>query len=292
LPTLTPLPTHTSTPTPEPIQASLPSGRILYAAVGSSDNRSRIYAQNVNGGLPAQMLVEDGRQPTMRGDGQRIIYQNMRSGMGGVSGLDPSSGLRLQFTNFPEDQLPSWNGAGNQIAFASNREGDRRWRLYLIWADENSEATLLGYGQQPVWHPIQNRIAFRGCDETGNRCGIWAMNGNGGDRSPLTTTAADSYPAWSPDGQYVVFMSNSRDGNHEIYRVGAANGEVLRLTNDFANDGLPVISPDGNWVAFMSDRSGVWALWTVSINGGTPQLVAVVEGRVENWLEQRMQWIR
>jgi len=284
------------TPTPEPAPttpaASAPvSGRIVFSAVDPINGRTHVYIADAAGQTPPTILAEDGQQPAFRPDGQRFVYRNLRDDMRGLTALDPASGLELRFTEYAEDGRPSWNGEGNRITFASNREGDRLWRVYTLWADVGSEAAVMVYGDSPAWSKAEDRIAYRGCDESGNRCGIWSMTGSGGDRRPLTTTPADDRPAWAPSGQFVAFMSDGRDGNPEIYRVDAGGGQVTRLTEDGAIDGLPTVSPDGAWVAFVSNRSGSWAVYAVPSGGGAAQQLFTIQGSLGNWLEQSLQWI-
>ncbi len=265
------------------------AGRILYSAQDLAGH-SRIMAQAVVGGA-ATMLREDAAQPALRADGQRLVFRNTRTDMSGLSTVDPATGLLLRFTEFAEDTLPSWSAQGNRIAFASNRDGDRRWRVYVIWAEANSEATKLDFGQSPEWNPTQDQLAYSGCDTSGNRCGIWTMSGSGSNHAPLTTVQSDDRPTWSPDGRFVAFMSNGRDGNPEIYQVEVSTGQVVRLTDSPAIDGLPTISPDGQSVAFISNRDGAWKLWTVPITGGPATLLAPINGDLGNWLEQDIQWV-
>ena len=266
-------------------------GSIIYSAADPTSGRSRIMEQSVTGSA-ATLLRDDATQPAMRQDGQRLVFHNTRNDMAGISAWDPDTNLLLRFTGFAEDSLPTWNPQSNRIAFASNREGDRIWRIYIAWAEENGATTMLSIGEAPDWHPFQDTIVFRGCDDTGNRCGIWTVDSNGGNRTPLTTIAADNRPAWSPDGRYVVFMSDGRDGNFDIYRVDSTTDQVLRLTTAPAIDGLPAVSPDGGWVAFVSNRSGGWQLWAVPLAGGNATPIAPIAGNFDNWLGQDLQWIR
>lgn len=291
-------PTAESTTTPAVVSdgessitpGTLGSGTILYSAADPNNGRSRILAQRVDGS-PATLFRDDAAQGALRNDGQRLVYRNMRSDMAGLSAWDPATGLLLRFTQYAEDGLPSWNPAGNRIAFASNREGDRIWRVYLTWAEEGAEVTSLTIGEAPQWHPTDDRIAFRGCDDTGNRCGLWVVNSRGGDRAPLTTVPNDNRPTWSPDGRYVVFTSDGRDGNYDLYRVDVSSGQVLQLTADPAVDTLPTVSPDGSWVGFASNRNGSWQIWAISISGGAPLLISPINGDFRNWTEQNLQWV-
>ncbi len=268
------------------------SGRLLYSTRDSNDGRFRIYAQSAANGVTApSIVVEDATQPAMRSDGQRLAFHNLRGDMGGVSGFDPASSLLTRFTSFPEDVQPSWNAAGNRIAFASTRESDRAARLYMVWAQQDGETTLMGFGEAPAWHPSFDLLAFNGCDQTGNNCGLWQMDGNGANRAPLTTIQRDTRPTWSPDGRLLVFTSDGRSGNFDIYRIDATTRQVLALSDSPAFDVLPTVSPDGQWVAFFSNREGAWKLYIVSINGGAARLLAPIRGDLGDWANHKLQWV-
>jgi Tol biopolymer transport system component len=160
-----------------------------------------------------------------------------------------------------------------------------------VWGDVDQQAQGIDYGTSPSYHPLQDRMAFRGCDETGNRCGIWTMSTSGGDPAPLTNVPADDRPRWAPNGAFAVFMSDGRHGNMEIYRVDVGSGAVTRLTDSPALDVTPVVSPDSQWVAFFSNRSGAWAIWAMPSSGGEAQLVLELPGGIGNWSDQGLQWI-
>lgn len=266
-------------------------GRILYSAVDPISGRSQIMSLAVGRAATAQMILQDAAQPSLRGDGGRLAYRNLRDDARGISGYDPSTGLQIRFSNYAEDMLPSWNAQGSRIVFASNREGDRRWRIYAIWAEENGGTDMLTFGESPHWHPELDSIVYRGCDESGNRCGLWTMSGSGANPAQLTATPADDRPYWSPSGNFVAFMSNTRDGNYEIYRVDAASREVIRLTNDPGMDILPAISPDGRWIAFVSNRDGSWKIYAVPSTGGEVSVIGPVVGDIGRFFEHGLTWV-
>lgn len=284
------------TVTPETALAARPPsggptiGHLLYSARDPVDGRTRTFAQPASGGS-ATIVLEDASQPALRPDGQRIVYHNLRGDMAGLSAIDPATGVQFRVTEYAEDMLPDWNPQGSRVVFASNREGDRRWRVYAAWAEQGGGVNTLFFGESPAWHPSMDLIAHRGCDPAGNTCGLWLMDSAGGNRSPLTTVIADDRPSWSPDGRSVVFMSNGRDGNPEIYRVDVANGQVTRLTESPALDVLPTVSPDGEWVAFASNRDGAWKLWAVPLAGGAARTIATIKGDLGDWSVQDLQWV-
>jgi TolB protein len=282
-----------ATPEPAPpVAVGSPSGgRLIYSAPDPVNGRNNIWVHHVGSGTAPTVLVENAQQPAMRPDGQRLAFRNLDEGSRGISTYDPATGLLLRFTTFAEDFFPSWNHEGNRVAFASNREGDRRWRVYQVWGDVNNQAQGIEYGTSAAYHPGMDRMAFRGCDETGNRCGIWTMTTAGGDRAPLTNVPADDRPRWAANGAFAVFQSEGRHGNMEIYRVDVGSGEVTRLTDHSALDVTPTVSPDGQWVAFFSNRSGAWAIWAVPSGGGEAQMVLELPGGLGNWTDHGLQWI-
>ncbi len=267
------------------------SGRILYSAADAMSGRSQIMLQPVGKNASAQTVLADAAQPALRNDGGRLVYRNLRSDMAGLSAFDPDTGLQLRFSNYAEDSLPRWNSAGSRIVFASNREGDRRWRIYVMWAEQNGGTDTLTFGESPDWHANADLIVFRGCDESGNRCGLWTISSNGANAAQLTAVPADDRPHWSPTGSFVAFMSNARDGNYEIYTVDATSREVTRLTDNPALDVLPAVSPDGRWVAFASNRDGAWKLYAVPSSGGEARLLAPVVGDLSNFLQHSLEWV-
>ncbi|MCC6168938.1 MAG: PD40 domain-containing protein [Caldilineaceae bacterium] len=281
----------TDAATAAPVAVGAPAGRILLSALDPVNGRNLVLLQTIGQqGFPA-ILAEEGLQPAFRPDGQRLVYRNLRGDSRGLTALDPATGLTLRFTTFSEDSYPTWNAEGNLVAFASNREGDRRWRIYVVWADVNNEATAMTFGEAPAGNPAADQLAYRGCDDSGNNCGIWSMSWSGGNRRALTTVPADSQPNWSPTGRFLAFMSDGRDGNPEVYKVDLTTGQTTRLTDNPAIDGQPAVSPDGSWVAFLSNRSGGWAVWAVPSSGGEAQMLFVLEGGVGNWQEQEIQWL-
>jgi TolB protein len=266
-------------------------GRIFYSAVDPISGRSQIMSLAVGKAATAQMILQDAAQPSLRGDGGRLAYRNLRDDARGISGYDPGTGLQIRFSNYAEDMLPSWNAQGSRIVFASNREGDRRWRIYAIWAEENGGTDMLTFGESPHWHPELDSIVYRGCDESGNRCGLWTMSGSGANPAQLTATPADDRPYWSPSGNFVAFMSNARDGNSEIYRVDVISREVIRLTNDSEMDILPAISPDGRWIAFVSNRDGSWKIYAVPSTGGEVSVIGPIVGDIGRFFEHGLIWV-
>lgn len=57
----------------------------------------------------------------------------------------------------------------------------------------------------------------------------------------------------------------------DIWVTDFDNQKMLRLTSTPAVESNPCFSPDGKWIAFNSNRSGIQAVYVVSVEGGSPR---------------------
>ncbi len=208
-------------------------------------------------------------------------------------------------THFWEDGQPDWSPTENRIIFASQRESDRRWRLYSVWGDGSLEVNLRREGKSPTFAPDGYRFAFEACDETGNRCGLWLTDLEHSEQEAhrfLENQWAKA-PDWSPVSEEVVYMANPA-GNWNVYVINSDGTNLRRLTDDSASDGLPVWSPNGEWIAFVSDRGGQWGIWllhvatgalhpTTTFEGGTltpPNRTPYSEQGERFWWDEQLSW--
>ncbi len=295
------LPQMTPVPVPDALDANslivFSGSRVLRDGNRAYDLED-LYTVAPVPGSTAQLVIQNAMQPSLQPGGQILAFRSTQSDQLGLGGYDFNVDQRVRYSVNVEDSTPRWNPSGDQLVFSSNRTGDRRWRVYTTMAvpgDDRagfSELVDLGFGKDADWHPSQNIIVFKGCDDTGNNCGLWTMNSDGSARAALTDSANDSLPRWSRDGASIVFMSDSRDGNWELYTLSVADGAVTRLTENPAEDGLPAWSPDGSRIAFMSNRDGAWGIWTVAASGGEAQLITQLEQQLPDWLLQGIDWPR
>ena len=104
--------------------------------------------------------------------------------------------------------------------FASQRESDRRWRLYTSWGDGTAEKEMRREGKSPSFAPDGYNFVFEGCDDTGNRCGLWLGNLDDSEYGsiPLHEDPLASSPDWSPAGNQIVYMANP-DDNWDLYMI-------------------------------------------------------------------------
>jgi TolB protein len=265
-------------------------GRIAFTSFDAIRQRYDIYVVDLAQG-DARLLRTNGSQPAFSPGGKLLAFRNTDPQHLGLGILDLSSNALSELTAHVEDASPTWSPDADQLVFASNKHGDRKWRVYLISPYEvRGEGEEWVMGQKPDWSRDGSRIAYHGCDERGGNCGIWVMQPGGFNAAQLTTHASDTAAAWSPDGTQVAFAS-TRAGNWELYLVEIATGQEKRLTDDSATDFSPAWSPDGKQIAFLSDREGAWAVYTLDIKSGhVAKLIATGDAYPDPFAET-LSWI-
>jgi tetratricopeptide (TPR) repeat protein len=283
--------TEVSQPAPVPTAqaAALGAGQIVFPVYDATVKTHTLQVVDLASGR-ASIVRENASQPAFAPNGGRLAFRNLDPGHLGVGILNLASREVQDLTVHAEDSTPAWSPDALYIAFASDKHGDRKWRVYAISPGEvRAEGEMWIYGQMPVWSPEGDQIAYHGCDPQGNECGIWLMGPGGFDPVRLTTDASDTAPAWSPDGSQIVFTS-ARSGNWELYLVQPESGQLQKLTTQPAADVAPTWSPDSRKVAFLSDRTGTWAVYILDIKSGEVQMVAASGDGYPDPVDQRLAW--
>ncbi len=279
---------NTTEPTPAP--TSIGEGRIAFTSFDAARQRYDIYVMDLAEG-DARLLRANASQPAFGPGGRRLAFRNLDPLHLGLTILDLSSNGISELTTHAEDATPTWSPDTSQILYASNKHGDRKWRLYVI-----SPSAVRGdgeewiFGQMPAWSSDGSRIAYHGCDERGDDCSVWVMHPGGFGPARLTTDPNDTAPAWSPDGTQVAFAS-ARDGNWEAYLIDIATGQEQRLTENPAIDTAPAWSPDGKQIAFLSNREGTWAVYILEVKSGQVQRIIATGDAYPDPFSERLSWI-
>lgn len=267
------------------------AGRITFATYSPQFDRWSVYSLAMRGSQQPVVITQDASQPVWSADGDWVAARSERNDQTGLTSFSAEGANRIRLTTFFEDAHPSWSPDGSQIAFESNREGDRRWRIYRI-ASNGANEVFMGYGRWPAWSPDGGSIAYQTCDNTGGRCGLFLINADGANPRPITTVPGDAMPAWSPDGSRIAFASAERGGGWDVYVLDVRSGNVSTLTTSPGVDAHPTWSPDGRQVAFLSNRDGVWAIYVADVDSGQARLAAVLPDTLPNWYEARLDWGR
>lgn len=285
-PSATPSPTGTSTPLTTP---GVCTGHIAWADYDPLKSVFVVYSMDVSRGL-VKKIAEKAANPAFSPDGSTILFRSLQEDMIGLARIAISGGEKIRVTAYAEDTFPAWAPDGKQMAFASRREGDRKWRIYFGWPTGMEAVRELAFGTRPAFSPDGRSLVFQGCIPSTTHCGLISMGIDGSNPQLLTPFPGDTAPTFSPDGTRIAFMSAERDGNWEIYILETKAGKVSRLTFNPDIDGLPAWSPDGRCLAFLSHRDGKWGIYTMRPDGSDLRLLITLSDSIGDWMDHNLSW--
>jgi dipeptidyl aminopeptidase/acylaminoacyl peptidase len=175
-----------------------------------------------------RVIVEAGYDPSLSGDGERLVYTRYDPGAGPTTAMianGDGSNARvladslqtagaLRFVRISPDGTRAAISGG--VPLPLSRRGDEDGWL----------ARLLG--------PLQPQRA----EAHGTPMDIWVTDTSGGTPVRITELSEDDpYPAWSPDGARIIFVATGG-----LYRVGADGSDLVRIGEGWF-DGQVAIAP-------------------------------------------------
>jgi hypothetical protein len=157
---------------------------------------------------------------------------------------------------------------GGTIVFQSNRGGGPP-ELYAI-AEDGTNVTRLTFNsatdRMPRFSPDGERVAFAS-DRDGD-LDIYVLHLASGAVTQVTNDPArDDVPVFAADGQTIVYQRGPFSCPCALRAVNVDGSDDRALDTGPGNAANPDMSPHGRKLAFASDRTGIWAIYTMRLDG-------------------------
>jgi Tol biopolymer transport system component len=191
-----------------------------------------------------------------------------------LAALVAAGSLPLMSTEPAEAAFP---GANGEIAFVSDRDGDRD--IYAMNQSGTGLRRLTNDPKEdrgPAWSPDGSKMAFMRSEVSNDTLidsEIWVMNADGSAQRRLTAPNVGFDPAWSPDGSKIAFEGdNGPTSGTAIWVMNADGTEQRRVSNLGGGSQAinPAWSPDGSKIAFSTDLDGSFRdfdIYTINPDG-------------------------
>jgi Tol biopolymer transport system component len=259
---------------PTPSVTPTPSGTVLRGdGEVIKSEAGRLVAVDPDTG--ESWIIADGEQAERRignaawsPDGRWVAYDFYGSGLWVVNAERETRQLAVGFVSW------TWSPTAPQLAMV------RDSRLTVVDASTGRQTDLGSVvgdvTSAPVWSPDGTRILY------GARGGsLYSVDVGSGDRSLLVRLPGEDLDsmdqiAWSSDGAYLVIQNDLEPGGGRLYVMNADGSDVRVLVDHFAPAGL-AWSPDGTrltYATFSGRDERELRIWTVSLDGSAPSLVA------------------
>ena len=157
-----------------------------------------------------------GEVPTM----PKILFTSTRDGNREVYMMNPDGSEQVNLTQHPAGDLGAvWSPTGDQILFASDRQGTRVWDLYLMDADGSNVRRVFkkkakGWRYNPTWSPDGKQFAYSYRDWDRFEFGLY-LGTFGEEDAELLPYGSSA--AWSPDGSEIACIVSHQFGSRLIF---------------------------------------------------------------------------
>jgi Tol biopolymer transport system component len=202
-----------------------------------------------------------------------------------IFSINPDGSDQKLLTNQPDGsngaQRPSVSADGAKVVFQQFDDTPPNFNRAQIWimnGNGSGKTQLTHTGNQienrdPGISPNGSKIVFEREDETsltGGTLGLYEMNPDGSNVTPLTSTGLDvayGSPEFSPDGSKIVYVRVDPGSTNQIWEMDS-NGNNQHVLYDDAgnNDTGPSFSPDGTQIVFAHNGH----LSVMNSNGSSP----------------------
>lgn len=239
---------------------------------------SAIWVVDINSGEKRMLIDNYAHQPSWSADGKRIAFWYTEDrGKRIVATIPAEGGEALDIASESNTNWnPKWSPAGNFLYYASDRGGNTGfWRVPVDTSsgkaagEHESVPTPAKFNRHPAFSADGKRLIYV---QTSVRSNIMTAEIGAGGRlvsDPKWLTRGDfeiAAPQILPDGSGFVARL-VRETQDDLVFVDGTTGALRDLTNDPPFDRYARISPDGKKIAFASDRSGIYQIWLMNLDG-------------------------
>lgn len=214
---------------------------------------------------PAALRANAAFSPAFASVGSAMFYHAAGDSGSAIMRADTDGeGAVLRITRVVDDNSQNFHARpspdGSQIAFDSDRDGERA--VYVADASGRNVRRITGEGfaAVPSWSPDGRQIAYVRAEEGRPRVwNLWTVDLQNGETRRLTSHRVGQPwgAAWFPDGGSIAYSHEDRlvvrsveAGQQRIY-PSPRKGRLLRT---------PAVSPDGRRIIFQVYRDGAWLL--------------------------------
>ena len=259
-------------PTPADHPTPTPSGTVLRRdgeVITTEDGR--LVAVDPDTG--ESRIVVDLEQPGIGNaawspDGRWLAYDHLGRGLWVVNAERETRQLAVEASWVSW----TWSPTAPQLAMVRNNS-----RLTVVDASTGRQTDLgemVGdVTSAPVWSPDGTRILY------GARGGsLYSVDVGGEYHSLLVRLPGENLDSmdeieWSPDGAYLAIVNDLEPGIGRLYVMNADGSRVRVLLDNFGPGGF-AWSPDGTRLTYGGFSGRELRIWTVSLDGSAPSLVA------------------
>ena len=191
-----------------------------------------------------------------------------------------------RLTSDPANEFSAtWSHDGNYLAFVRYGENGGIYYKSIFGGPEKMAVDISQkWARSDIetrvdWSPVGPWLAYNDYDSLQHTNYLFRLDLDSGEREQITSSApgivGDRNPKFSPNGQWVAFERAYGFSVRELFLLNLKSRAVKQLTFDKKQIDDLAWTADGKKIIFISNREGISRLWSVGINGGQLQPLAI-----------------
>jgi hypothetical protein len=202
--------------------------------------------------------------PSFAADGSAVYFHAEEGGESALKRAEPDDRGELHVATIVDDGARNYHVRlspdGTQVAFDSDRDGERG--IYLADANGHDVHKISGdgYAAVPTWAPDGRRLAFlRAEPQHHSVWNLWLLDRGTGRQTRVTNFRSGQVwgGAWFGDGKRIAYSHEDR-----LIIEDLTSGQTREFASPLPRRLVrtPAVSPDGRWIMFQVYRDGAWLL--------------------------------